>query len=271
MRRHEHAAHENHERWLVSYADFITLLFAFFVVMFASTQADKEKARQVSQSVKEALEQGQLSAAVANVLGRGKHESARPPQNPDRVNESENLPPLPPAVVTAPHPADLAKTVEILKAGLAAEVKGGKVGLKLEGRGLVISLHESAFFGSGDDAVAPASLSILAKIAAEAQAMSNPIRLEGHTDSIPIHNPRFRSNWELSAARAIAMMELLRERFAIPAERMSIAGYADNAPADTNETPEGRARNRRVDLVVLSQEGEKSEPAAHGRQQSGAH
>jgi chemotaxis protein MotB len=265
MRRREHAAHENHERWLVSYADFITLLFAFFVVMFASTQADKDKARQVSASVKEALEKGQLSEVVASVLGRGKHENSKPPKNPDRVDQSENLPsaPPPPPPAQQTQPADLAKTIEILKARLAAELNGGKIGLRLEGRGLVISLRESAFFASGDDAVSPASLSILAKIATEAQAMSNPIRLEGHTDSIPIHNDRFRSNWELAAARAIAMMDLLRERFNIPQQRMSIAGYAEIAPVDSNDTPEGRARNRRVDLIVLSKEGEKNEPAAH--------
>ena len=126
----------------------------------------------------------------------------------------------------------------------------------------MISLRESAFFASGDDGVAPASVGILAKIANETRGMANPIRLEGHTDSIPIHNSRFRSNWELSAARAIAMMELLRERFQLPPERMSIAGYAENAPTDSNETAEGRAHNRRVDWWCLSAEGEKSEPKA---------
>src|SRR3954452_18060456 len=177
MRRRHAAEHENHERWLVSYADFITLLFAFFVVMFASTQTDKEKAKAVSASVKEALENGEFSAAISTVLGRGKHEAARQPKNADPVNQSENLTPPP-----APAPADLSKTVEVLKAGLAAEIKSGKINLRLEGRGLVISLNESAFFDSGDEPVAPASESILAKIAGEAQAMSNPIRLEGHTD-----------------------------------------------------------------------------------------
>jgi chemotaxis protein MotB len=257
MRRHQHAAHENHERWLVSYADFITLLFAFFVVMFATAQGDKEKARQVSASVKEALEQGQLSAAVAAVLGKGKSSS------PKVVLEAPH-PPESPRPTGNRHPADLARTLEILQAGLAAEIQGGKIGLRLEGRGLVISLHESAFFASGDDVVAGASLSILSRIAAEARGVSNPIRLEGHTDAVPIHNSRFRSNWELSTARAIAMMEALRDRYAIPSERMSVAGYAENAPADTNETAEGRARNRRVDLVVLSKEGEKNEPAPMG-------
>jgi len=259
VQRKKSASHENHERWLVSYADFITLLFAFFVVMFASTQADRAKAKAVSDSVREALEHGQFSSVISTVLGRGKHEASRPPTNPDRVNQSENLPPKPPPP-PAQQPADLAKSLNTLQQGLAVELKAGKIELKLEGRGLVISLREAAFFASGDDTVAPASLPILAKIAAELQQCSNPIHLEGHTDSVPIHNSRFRSNWELSTARGIAMLEILRQNFQIAPERMAVVGYAENAPADTNETEEGRAHNRRVDLVVLSQEALKSEP-----------
>lgn len=266
VRRGHGGSHENHERWLVSYADFITLLFAFFVVMFASTQSDKQKAKAVSESVKEALEHGEFSAAISTVLGRGKHEASRQAVNADRVTKSENLPPKPPPPPPqqAP-PADLAKSLEQLQRGLAAEIASGKIGLKLERRGLVISLREAAFFASGDDAVAPASVAVLGKIAAEAGGFRNPIRLEGHTDAMPIHNSRFRSNWELSAARAIAMMELLRARFDIPTERMSVAGYAENAPVDTNDTADGRAHNRRVDVVVLSEEGEKSEPTTVSR------
>jgi chemotaxis protein MotB len=249
MKRNHSAPHENHERWLVSYADFITLLFAFFVVMFATTQGDKNKAKQVSDSVKEALEHGELSGAIAMVLAHGK----KPGPPPAASSEA-------PPAVKAPEPADLAKSLVVLQHGLAAEIQSGKIGIKLEGRGLVISLRESTFFASGDDTIAPASLDILTKIALEARAMSNPVRLEGHTDSIPIHNSRFRSNWELSTARAIAMMELLCQRFELRPERMSVAGYAENAPADTNDTAEGRAHNRRVDLVLVSAEGEKNEP-----------
>src|SRR3954470_21738666 len=128
MRRHA-AAHENHERWLVSYADFITLLFAFFVVMFASTQADKQKAKQVSESVKEALEHGEFSNAISTVLGRGKHEAAQELANADRVKMSENMAPPPGVAESASKaakapPADLAKSLEKLQAGLAAELKG---------------------------------------------------------------------------------------------------------------------------------------------------
>jgi chemotaxis protein MotB len=259
MPRKPSPPHENHERWLVSYADFITLLFAFFVVMFASTQSDKSKAKAVSDSVKEALEQGRFSSALSTALGRGKHENSKPPKNPERVNRSENLPPQT-APPPSPPPADLAKSLATLQRGLDGELRAGKIGLKLEGRGLVISLREATFFASGDDAVAPGSEAILAKIAAEIQGFGNPVRLEGHTDSRPIHNSRFRSNWELSAARSIAMLELLKQKFGIAPERLSVAGYAENAPVDSNDTEEGRARNRRVDLVILSAEAVKSEP-----------
>jgi len=262
MRRKPNESHENHERWLVSYADFITLLFAFFVVMFASTQSDKLKAKEVSESVKDALEHGQFSNTLSTVLGRGRHENSKPPANPERVKQSENLPPqtAPSPQILRPPPADLAKSLTTLQRGLDGELKTGKIGLKLEGRGLVVSLREATFFASGDDTVAPGSEAILAKIASEIQGFGNPVRLEGHTDSKPIHTPRYRSNWELSVARSIAMLELFRQKFGIASERLSVAGYAENSPVDSNDTEEGRARNRRVDLVILSDEAVKSEP-----------
>jgi chemotaxis protein MotB len=254
MIRKKAAEHVNHERWLVSYADFITLLFAFFVVMFATAQGDKSKAKDVSSSVRDAFEHGQLSSAVSNVL-HGKSDSGKIGNRPSTVPEK----PAPPA------PADLSKSLATLEKGLVPELKSGKVQLKLEGRGLVISLREAAFFASGDNGVAPGSLPILAKIAAVIQPLTNSVRLEGYTDSVPIHNSRFRNNWELSAARSIAMLEVLRDQFQVPPARMAVAGYAENAPTDTNETEEGRAHNRRVDLVVLSAEGQNSEPKAAGR------
>ena len=256
MTRKKAAEPENHERWLVSYADFITLLFAFFVVMFASTQSDRNKARAVSDAVRDALEHGQFSSAISAVLGRGKHEMKKAPFSEQTSGERGN-PNAPPQT----HPPDLAKSLDTLQKGLDSELKNGKLQLRLEPRGLIISMREATFFASGDDAVASASLPILAKIAAVVQSLPNPVRLEGHTDSQPIHTSRFRSNWELSSARSIAMLELLRDRFQIPAARMAVAGYAENAPADTNESEEGRAHNRRVDLVLLSAGAETAEPA----------
>ena len=261
MTRKKTAAHANHERWLVSYADFMTLLFAFFVVMFASTQSDKNKAKDVSDSVRQALEHGQFSAAISTVLGRGKHEARKAPLSKDATPEKENpnAPPPPPPPPPA-HPPDLAQSLDTLQKGLDADLKSGKLQLRLDARGLIISLREKAFFASGDSAVAPDSLPMLAKIAAVVQSLPNSVRLEGHTDARPIHTSRFQSNWELSAARSIAMLELLRDRFQIPQSRMAVAGYAENSPVDTNDTEEGRAHNRRVDLVLLTAGGLTSEP-----------
>jgi len=259
MRKPRRTVHGNHERWLVSYADFITLLFAFFVVMFASTQSDKNNAKAVSESVREALEHGQFSTAIATVLGRGRYESAKPPLPPAPASVPQEQP-APPPPLPAGQPPGLQKSLDTLQHGLETELASGKVQLRLDSRGLVISMREAAFFASGDDTVEPAGIPIIAKIAAVVRDLPQPLRLEGHTDAVPIHNSRFRNNWELSAARAIALLELLQQRFQIPPDRMAVAGYAENAPADTNLTEEGRAHNRRVDLVVLSAEAVKTEP-----------
>ena len=256
--RKKAANHANHERWLVSYADFITLLFAFFVVMFASAQSGKGKAAEVSQSVRNALEHGQLSAAVSTVLGRGRHESKQAPLTKVPAKQQENPPPPEPDK----HPADLKPYLDILQKGLRDELKTGKLEVKLEGRGLIISMREAAFFNSGVETVSPGSMEILARIAAIVRELPNPVRLEGHTDSRPIHTPRFSSNWALSAARSIAMLEILRDKFGIPESRMAVAGYGENAPTDTNDTEEGRAHNRRVDLVLLSPGAMRAEPPA---------
>jgi chemotaxis protein MotB len=126
----------------------------------------------------------------------------------------------------------------------------------------VVSLREASFFASGNDIVYPGAYSSIEKIAQAIRQLPNPVRLEGHTDSVPIHNSRFRSNWELSAARGIATLELLTSRFGVPPGRMAVAGYAETVPLESNDTEEGRARNRRVDVVILSESGAEPEPKA---------
>jgi chemotaxis protein MotB len=227
--------------------------------MFASTQADRQKAKAVSESVRNALEHGQFSSAISTVLGRGKHEAKNAPVTSLPAEEHEKTAAAAP--VRDDQASGLAQYFEMLVRGLDGELKSGKLQLKLEPRGLVISMREATFFSSGAEAVSLSSMQILERIAAVVKQMPNPVRLEGHTDSRPIHNSRFRSNWELSAARAIAMLEILRDRFDIPESRMAVAGYAENAPADTNDSDEGRAHNRRVDLVLLSPGAARGEPA----------
>jgi chemotaxis protein MotB len=258
-RKKHHPAHENHERWLVSYADFITLLFAFFVVMFASSQTDKAKAQQVSESVKTALENGGATAAVHEILGgtvdekgKGNAQMKGPGGAQAAANEK------PPATV----PAELLPSMRFLSKTLEREIQQGKIDIHLEPRGLVVSLRQATFFPSGGDAIDRDTYPSIEKIAEIIRGLRNLVRLEGHSDSNPIHTPRFRSNWELSAARSIAMMELLSERFDVPGNRLAIAGYADTAPLEPNDTESGRAHNRRVDIVILNQVAASSEPSA---------
>ena len=248
MARKKTATHENHERWLVSYADFITLLFAFFVVMFASSQTDKSKAKQVSDSVTEALEKGGVSAAVHEILGgtvddrgKGNAQMKGPGGSEPKTAEPRDV------------AAELLPSLHYLTHSLQQEIKDGKIEVHLEARGLVVSLRQATFFPSGEDTLNPATFDTIDKIASNIRDLPNSVRLEGHTDAIPIHTARFRSNWELSAARSIAMLELLSSRYKIPLQRMAIAGYADTMPKDSNETAEGRAHNRRVDVVILYQ------------------
>jgi len=256
-RKKSHAAHENHERWLVSYADFITLMFAFFVVMFASSQTDKAKAKQVSDSVKEAFGKGGLAAQVHEVLGGTVDERGRGNammKGPGGFSKQESK-------VHEQEMAELLPSMQYLTQTLHAEIQQGKIEVRLERRGLVVSLRQATYFPSGEDTIDPATHPSIAKIAEIIRGLPNPIRLEGHTDSVPIHTARFRSNWELSAARAIAVMTLLNQRFQIPRESLAIAGYADTVPVQDNGTDEGRACNRRVDLVILSQNAIVNEPS----------
>ncbi|HVT91304.1 MAG TPA: flagellar motor protein MotB [Bryobacteraceae bacterium] len=260
IRKRASGDHSSHERWLVSYADFITLLFAFFVVMFASSQADKAKAKQVSDSVKKAFDKNEVSALVENILGgamdqKGKGNAMhRGPGGAKQASGTEVN------KVNTAQIAALLPSLEALTRELAPEIRAGKIEISLQPRGLVISFQQAALFPSGEAVIAEASVPSVGKVAAAIHRLPNPVRLEGHTDSVPIHNSRFRSNWDLSAARSIALLELMVNRFSIPNERLSIAGYADNDPAADNSTEQGRARNRRVDVVILSASGIQGEP-----------
>ena len=256
-RRRKQPEHENHERWLVSYADFITLLFAFFVVMFATSQTDKGKAEQVSESVKKALDGEKMSTVLAAILGgtvndKGKGNAMmRGPGGaqkavPEKPDDSKKL-------------AELVPSLKVLSEELKKEIESGRIQISMQPRGLVVSFTQAALFPSGEDVISPQAYEGLEMVAAAINRLPNPVRLEGHTDSVPIRT-RFRSNWELSAARSIALMDLLTHRFGVPRDRLSIAGYGDTAPIASNDTEEGRARNRRVDIVVLNEQGMIGEP-----------
>jgi chemotaxis protein MotB len=259
MARRKTAPKENHERWLVSYADLVTLLFALFVVLFASTQTDHSRAKQISQGVENALTAGSKPPKIAAILGGTVQDEGRGsdrlqgPASPQtvamRTSRETPEPPL----------KDLASAVDLLRERLHKEVEQGAVEIRVEDRGVIIGLNSAVFFTTGDDTIDPSAYATLKTVAGILNRLPNALRLEGHTDSLPIDTLRFPSNWELSAARSIAMLRLFNERFGVDRERMAVVGYADTAGIDSNETENGRRRNRRVDIVIVSESGLRAE------------
>jgi chemotaxis protein MotB len=232
-----------HDRWLVSYADFITLMFGFFVVLYAFAKADQKKQVQVSQSIDSAFRSmGVFSDdAGKSASSAGAGETAAPAN----VVMGEDV--RTPAQVKD----DLDRIRRDLAAILSKQVAEHTVSLEMGRDGLVISLREAGFFDSGSAAPKPEALPTLRQIAAKLGATLYDVRIEGHTDNVPIHNAEFDSNWELSAARATRIARLFLDMKAVLPDRLSAAGYAEFHPVASNDTAAGRAENRRVDLVVM--------------------
>jgi chemotaxis protein MotB len=261
--------HASHERWLVSYADFITLLFAFFTTMYAISTVDAQKMGRMVMSMRASFDNSLFSAGSDRLSlsqGAGANGNAAPGQ---RVIESlrsskganepgaalQDLKELNASFHSRSGAggaekilSNLQRSVETL---VGPEALGSKVRTKMDERGLVISLGEGGFFDSGSDILKPEGRTLLDAIASALVVTDNHIRVEGHTDNVPIRNSRFPSNWELSTARATTVVAYLIDRFKIAPERLSAGGYSEYWPVETNMTVEGRSRNRRVDIVVL--------------------
>ena len=234
----------NHERWLVSYADFITLLFAFFVVMFASSQTDKAKAKAVSNSVSEAFDGGLALQKISQFVRGNTRTGKQADVARDNIKAAES--------VSSSRNDDLLQSSKALIKALHPEIESGKIKIAMEARGLVISLQQAAFFPSGGVTLLTDAVPSMEKIAEVLSKLPNQIRLEGHTDSKPISNERFRNNWELSAARGIAALQWLETHYRIPSSRLAVVAYADTVPKANNDSEESRAMNRRVDVTVLN-------------------
>lgn len=258
-RRRKHEAHANHERWLVSYADFITLLFAFFVVMFSSSQVDKRKVGQIALAVQVAFQHLGVFPTTNTHVDLSHTEPL--PFSQSQLIENTFRSTALGKVVDAPHgetqpfgggvgmPGELGIAV---RKALAAEIHAQKIKVFQTHEGLVISLQEIGFFDSGQATLKPESLASLDKIAQILLQLPNDVRIEGNTDNIPIHNAQFASNWELSTTRATKLVALFIGQYHFPPFRLSAAGYAEFHPVASNATPAGRALNRRVDIVVLN-------------------
>jgi chemotaxis protein MotB len=226
----------SHERWLVSYADFITLLFGFFVVMYAFAKADQKKQVQVTAAIDAAFRSMGLPMVPVS--------STATQQTPNAVMNDDVLTP---ALVKM----DFQRIQRELNSELAGQLKAHTVSIEMGRDGLIISLREAGFFASGSAIPKPEALPVLRQIAESLGRTPYDLRIEGHTDNVPIHNSQFDSNWELSTARATSIARLFLYLKAIPPDRLSAAGYAEFHPFATNDTAEGRALNRRVDIVVL--------------------
>jgi chemotaxis protein MotB len=256
-RRKRRPGHSNHERWLVSYADFITLLFAFFVVLYASSQVDKKKVGKLAFAIQAAFQemgvfQGSTAAMPTDEVNPMAFNPSPAIDNTERTASLGWIASHPDASLDpGVEVGDLAELQTELETVLASEIKRKEIAMHREPDGLVISLREAGFFESGSAQMKSASQAVFDRIAGMLRERDYRLRIEGHTDSAPIHNSQFPSNWELSTSRATEIVRLLIVREGFGPARLSAAGYAEYYPVATNLTTEGRAMNRRVDIVIL--------------------
>ena len=230
---------DHHERWLVSYADFMTLLFAFFVVMYAVSSVNEGKYKVVSNSLVNAFgKPGRMVVEHEAVLPQRPQLLQRPrPRSNDALlrKEREQM-----TVIAR----------DILKA-LAPLVNQGKVRVTETNRGVSIEISDSILFAPADASIGAGSSDVLKAIALILKNDAHAVQVEGHTDNLPISKPQFPSNWELSAVRASSVVRLFIES-GVAENRLVAVGHGSNQPVASNSTPNGRMRNRRVQVIILS-------------------
>lgn len=240
-RRGHAEEHVNNERWLVSYADFITLLFAFFTVLYAISTVDGEKAAIASHSVREALgllgvdrngDEALIQLPIESpVVDTRFMQSGRDVTN-ERLDDMILL-------------NDLTSFIQVndLQSSLKVEMTP---------RGLVITLAEAGFFDSGSAKLKESAYAAFAQLAMLLVRYQPDLAVEGHTDDRPTRGGKFHNNWELSTARALSVVEALIEDFGYRPDHLGATGFGEHRPLTSNDTEEGRARNRRIEMVVLA-------------------
>ncbi|MBD3258579.1 OmpA family protein [candidate division GN15 bacterium] len=235
-RRKKFNDNENLERWLLTYADLITLLLAFFIVMYSMSKVDNKKF-------------GKVSDALNTVL-RGGHSVLRFNVDPERSGHGFlKL-------------GNLRMVQHKIEEKFKTLGRNEDVQREITERGLVIHIVESALFSEGSATLQPRAMEVLDLIADQLTGRPNHIRIEGHTDDRPIQTPIYPSNWELSSARATTVVRYYVENHDIPPDRVSALGYGEFRPVKANTTPENRSRNRRVDIVILTMEVTLTEPTS---------
>lgn len=243
-RKHKHGGHVNHERWLITYADLITLLLVFFIVMYAMSKVEQHKFDEVAQSLQSAFH-----------VTAGGSEAVLPPAS------SEVMPNAGAAVMPErQQQMELQEEIEKAISQKFGESTLKDVSTSINQRGLVISLANQAFFAPGSADLLPKARGMLKSLVPMILESGRPLQVEGHTDDTPIHSARFPTNWELSTARATSVVRFLAESGRVPPTRLSAAGYGEYYPLAPNTSAENRSKNRRVDLVLLSSDAAQQRP-----------
>jgi chemotaxis protein MotB len=254
----DHEDHVNHEAWVIPYADLMTLLMAMFIVLWALGNTDKSKAEQIKAGFTAELG----IAPAGGQLGGSDSGGTTEPQKTDQAQvqlqvkvgdalEIQRQADARQAEITAER-QDLAEAADQIQKELEAKGLTDQIKLQMSPEGLIVVASEGLLFAPGSAELGEAGARAIDLIAGPMKGMTQPIRIEGHTDATPIVTERFPSNWELSSGRAATVLRRLIDRFAIAADRLSAAGYADTKPVADNGTAEGRAANRRVEIVLVA-------------------
>ena len=244
-------------KFIVSYADFVTLLFAFFVVLYASSQVDKRKVGKLALSIQVAFQELGVFETSNTLIPLNDSEpvpfsKVQVVENTERTSDMTRIVQPMKGELTPSVSAPIKEVQEELEKALAPEIRKKVVELKARREGLIVSLREMGFYEVGSAELRSGSKDAVDRLAEVLASRTESMRIEGHTDNVPIHNGHFASNWELSTARASELIKLFIERYRFAPARLSAAGFAEYHPVAPNDSAEGRARNRRVDIVILN-------------------
>lgn len=239
MAKHKHEEHENHERWLVSYADFITLLFAFFVVMYSISSVNEGRYRTVSESIKAALNPLSNHSGENRIINIGEAKSVQQGRNSSDAKQT---------VLRR-----LNKQIQAISDKQVKDLVAFVTIVQRTNGDIVLTIPDRLLFNSGEATVRAEALPFLEGLGGVILELNRHTRIEGHTDNVPIRTALFPSNWELSSTRAVMVVRVLSELYGVPADHLAAVGHADTRPITANADAEQRAKNRRVEVVILEQ------------------
>lgn len=236
MAKHRGEAHEEHmdESWLIPYADLLTLLLALFIVLYASSNIDQEKYNAMAAAFYNQIVEGGGLTYIP-FLAKPADETS-PPDEGQAVTEQESMEAL----------------QQMLEQYLAENGLESQVSTSIDERGLVISMNDAVLFDPGSGVIKPEYRDVLIKIGETINMLNNYIRIEGHTDSVPMSSDIYPTNWELSLGRAASVVRLFIDESHIDPYKLMAVGYGEFRPIADNSTPEGRSKNRRVDIIILN-------------------